>query len=69
MSHDQLLKLAQDRGAARRLRDVPRQELIFTILKHRMKADGLMYGEGTLEILPDGFGFLRCPGLSLFVVS
>ncbi|MDB4477252.1 transcription termination factor Rho, partial [Rhodopirellula sp.] len=31
------------------------------ILKHRMKADGLMYGEGTLEILPDGFGFLRSP--------
>tara|TARA_R110002049_G_scaffold72490_2_gene187070 strand:- start:63101 stop:64612 length:1512 start_codon:yes stop_codon:yes gene_type:complete len=36
-----------------------KQELIFRILKHRMKADGLMYGEGTLEILPDGFGFLR----------
>ncbi len=36
-----------------------RQELIFGILKHRMKSDGLMYGEGTLEILPDGFGFLR----------
>ncbi len=26
-----------------------------------MKANGLMYGEGTLEILPDGFGFLRSP--------
>jgi transcription termination factor Rho len=36
-----------------------RQELIFKILKKRMIADGLMYGEGTLEILPDGFGFLR----------
>ena len=34
-------------------------ELMFTVLKHRMKANGLMYGEGTLEILPDGFGFLR----------
>ena len=39
--------------------DVSKQELIFKILKRRMKADGLMYGEGTLEILPDGFGFLR----------
>jgi len=36
-----------------------RQELIFGVLKQRMKANGLMYGEGTLEILPDGFGFLR----------
>ncbi|TWU42334.1 transcription termination factor Rho [Novipirellula artificiosorum] len=36
-----------------------KQELIFSILKHRMKAGGLMFGEGTLEILPDGFGFLR----------
>ena len=38
-----------------------KQELIFQILKHRMKINGLMYGEGTLEILPDGFGFLRSP--------
>ncbi|GAA4450236.1 transcription termination factor Rho [Novipirellula rosea] len=36
-----------------------KQELIFSILKQRMKANGLMFGEGTLEILPDGFGFLR----------
>jgi len=38
-----------------------RQELIFLILKERVKLDGLMFGEGTLEILPDGFGFLRSP--------
>ena len=38
---------------------VAKQDLIFQILKGRMKANGLMYGEGTLEILPDGFGFLR----------
>ena len=38
-----------------------RQELIFSILKERVKMHGLMYGEGTLEILPDGFGFLRSP--------
>ncbi len=36
-----------------------KQELIFRVLKERMKNNGLMYGEGTLEILPDGFGFLR----------
>ncbi|MGC4003856.1 MAG: transcription termination factor Rho [Pirellulales bacterium] len=40
---------------------VKRQDLIFQILKHRVKLNGLMYGEGTLEILPDGFGFLRSP--------
>ncbi|MCL2623148.1 MAG: transcription termination factor Rho [Planctomycetaceae bacterium] len=36
-----------------------RQELIFRLLKARIKRNGLMYGEGTLEILPDEFGFLR----------
>ena len=36
-----------------------RQELIFAILREKVKRNGLMYGEGTLEILPDGFGFLR----------
>ncbi|HOK95233.1 MAG TPA: transcription termination factor Rho [Anaerohalosphaeraceae bacterium] len=38
-----------------------KQELIFRILKERIRQDGLMYGEGVLEILPDGFGFLRSP--------
>ncbi len=38
-----------------------RQDLIFRILKERVKLTGLMYGEGTLEVLPDGFGFLRSP--------
>jgi transcription termination factor Rho len=38
-----------------------KQDLIFNILKERVKMNGLMYGEGTLEILPDGFGFLRSP--------
>lgn len=36
-----------------------RQDLIFKILKERVKLNGLMLGEGTLEVLPDGFGFLR----------
>ncbi|WP_020475780.1 transcription termination factor Rho [Zavarzinella formosa] len=38
-----------------------KQDMIFKILKERVKQNGLMYGEGTLEILPDGFGFLRSP--------
>jgi len=40
-----------------------KQDLIFKILKERIDNDGqgLMYGEGVLEILPDGFGFLRSP--------
>ena len=38
-----------------------RQDLIFKLLRSRVKLSGLMYGEGTLEILPDGFGFLRSP--------
>jgi transcription termination factor Rho len=36
-----------------------KQELIFKILKERIRQNGLMYGEGVLEVLPDGFGFLR----------
>jgi transcription termination factor Rho len=40
---------------------IKKQDLIFRILKERVKLTGLMYGEGTLEILPDGFGFLRSP--------
>jgi transcription termination factor Rho len=36
-------------------------DLIFKILKNRVKANGLLYGEGVVEVLPDGFGFLRSP--------
>jgi len=38
-----------------------KQELIFKILKERIQQNGLMYGEGVLEVLPDGYGFLRNP--------
>lgn len=38
-----------------------KQELIFKILKERVNQDGLMYGEGVVEVLPEGFGFLRSP--------
>ncbi|MBN2136939.1 MAG: transcription termination factor Rho [Sedimentisphaerales bacterium] len=36
-------------------------DLVFRILKERIQQDGLMYGEGVLEVLPDGYGFLRNP--------
>ena len=38
-----------------------RQDLIVKILRERINKTGLMSGEGVLEILPDGFGFLRSP--------
>jgi len=38
-----------------------KQELIFKILKERVNQNGLMYGEGVVEVLPEGFGFLRSP--------
>lgn len=38
-----------------------RQELILAILKNWVKSRGIMFGQGTLQILPDGFGFLRSP--------
>jgi transcription termination factor Rho len=36
-----------------------KQDLVFRILKERINQSGLMYGEGVLEVLPDGYGFLR----------
>jgi transcription termination factor Rho len=38
-----------------------RQELIFALLTAQAARNGAIYGEGVLEILPDGFGFLRAP--------
>jgi len=38
-----------------------KQELIFAILEAQTEKNGLIFGEGVLEILPDGFGFLRAP--------
>jgi transcription termination factor Rho len=40
---------------------VRKQELIFEILKARAEKSGLIFSEGVLETLPDGFGFLRAP--------
>jgi transcription termination factor Rho len=40
---------------------MPKQDLIFSLLQAHAEQNGLIYGEGVLEILPDGFGFLRSP--------
>jgi len=46
---------------ANRLR---KQELMFAILKKRARGGEQIFGDGTLEVLPDGFGFLRSPDTS-----
>lgn len=38
-----------------------KQDLTFSLLQAHSERNGLIYGEGVLEILPDGFGFLRAP--------
>src|SRR5471032_2786993 len=59
----QLLDLAvtNEIEGANRLR---KQDLIFAILKNRAKKGDAIFGDGTLEVLPDGFGFLRSPDTS-----
>lgn len=60
MSMHELLELAEQEKLTEVV-GLKKQDLIFKILKARTKINGLMFGEGTLEILPDGFGFLRSP--------
>lgn len=59
----QLLDMASELEIdnAQRMR---KQELMFAILKKRAKAGEQIFGDGTLEVLPDGFGFLRSPDTS-----
>lgn len=62
--HRMTIKQLYEIAKQEKLRDyqgLKKQDLIFKILKERTKMNGLMFGEGTLEILPDGFGFLRSP--------
>ncbi len=63
MSTEELAKLAKDEDI-HEFRVLPKQKLVFEILKSRARRQGLMMGEGTLEVLPDGFGFLRSPEYS-----
>jgi len=59
-------KISQLAGLAKDLNvegapNLRRQELIFAILQAQADKNGVIYGDGVLEILPDGFGFLRSP--------
>src|SRR5210317_33274 len=53
----QMAKALKVEGAA----GMRKQELMFALLQTQIEKNGLIFGEGTLEILPDGFGFLRSP--------
>ena len=54
---NEIAKQLNVEGAA----SLKKQQLIFEILKAQIEIDGNVYGEGVLECLPDGFGFLRAP--------
>ena len=55
------MALAQEIESASRMR---KQDLIFAILKSKAKKGDSIFGDGTLEVLQDGFGFLRSPDTS-----
>jgi transcription termination factor Rho len=59
----ELLEKATESGVegANRMR---KQDLIFAMLKNQAKKGESIFGDGTLEVLPDGFGFLRSPDTS-----
>ncbi len=57
----ELTKLAQTMGIENP-GGMRKHELIFSLLKKHAQNDQEIFGEGVLEILPDGFGFLRSPG-------
>lgn len=62
MSMPELRSMAIEYGCAEE--DIPsmkKQELIFNILKAHTEHGGLIFASGALEILPDGYGFLRSP--------
>ena len=62
MTDQQLLDLAASEGLEEsEITGLTTAKLIFRILEKHFSSKGLMYGEGVLEILPDGFGFLRSP--------
>lgn len=56
----ELMSLAEDYGIDN-ASSMRKQELIFTLLQNCASQNGAIYGDGVLEILPDGFGFLRSP--------
>jgi transcription termination factor Rho len=60
MKISELTKLARSLGV-NGISTSKKQELIFKVLQAQAEKEGLMFGEGTLEVLPEGFGFLRSP--------
>jgi len=60
MSIAELTKLAKELNV-NGISGLKKQDLIFKLLQAKTEKEGLIFGEGTLEILPDGFGFLRSP--------
>src|SRR5207245_10885491 len=60
MSIQNLNTVAKDLGVAGAA-GLRKQELIFKILQTQAEKSGLIFSEGVLECLPDGFGFLRAP--------
>ncbi|MBI4313512.1 MAG: Rho termination factor N-terminal domain-containing protein, partial [Candidatus Omnitrophica bacterium] len=60
MTMPELNKFAKEMNVAN-ISGLKKQDLIFKILQAQTERDGNMFGEGVLEILPDGFGFLRSP--------
>jgi len=63
MSIDDVFAVAEKEGLEG-YQQTPKQDLIFKILKARAAKQGIMFGEGSLQIMQDGFGFLRSPELS-----
>lgn len=60
MKISELNKFARELGV-NGVSGLKKQDLIFKILQAQAEKEGLMFGEGVLEILPEGFGFLRSP--------
>ncbi len=63
MTPEQVFEVA-DKEGLEEFHQIPKQDLIFKILKARAAKHGIMFGDGTLQIMSDGFGFLRSPELS-----
>ena len=61
----ELVLMAQDLGVEE-ARGMRKHELIFAILHAQTEQNGHVYGEGVLQTLPDGFGFLRAPDYNYF---
>ncbi|MBU1006407.1 MAG: transcription termination factor Rho [Candidatus Omnitrophica bacterium] len=63
MKMPELNKVAKDMNI-NGIASLRKEEIIFKVLQAQTEKDGLIFGEGVLERLPDGFGFLRSPNYS-----